>query len=474
MWPDDNLHGRMRNALRPDAQNRWIHYKDKKGNYIIPYIIAGKFTSDEHKIIHGAFDTISNNSCIRFQKKTSSQFDYVEIQNQRGEVMLESNEEATCLLHQTVVHELFHTIGLWHEQMRSDRDEFIKVHYENIPNAYYPQFKKVPPVQAVTYGVQYDYTSVMHYAKDAFAMVPGALTMQTKKKNAQNIIGNVKRQAQGLRGQKLIPNSKDKDKDNKKTNKGSKKNHRDHKKHKGGDEKTITIWRVISLNAQPTNLSQVANNNTSGTSSPVTSSQQSTSSDSDDSTFYDSLEHGLDMSSDTWKIDEEVKKVLHAANISLSGGGEMTLRLCQVVTIIPQEITAMVRQQWSHSNTLQDNSYGADDQYKQPDTSKHITSDVQLPQQNLVVNSNYGEDSHLKTNNTLYGDDDDTQQPQSTNYADSSYDEHSQKQDNTSSVGGVPAANYDNEYWEDNQQHLEGQMQQHGHTGNGWNEDYYE
>lgn len=48
-------------------------------------------------------------------------------------VMLETNTIATCLEFDIVVHELMHTIGLWHEQMRFDRDDYIKIHYENIP-----------------------------------------------------------------------------------------------------------------------------------------------------------------------------------------------------------------------------------------------------------------------------------------------------------------------------------------------------
>lgn len=46
--------------------------------------------------------------------------------------MLETNSLATCLEFDIVLHELMHIIGLWHEQMRFDRDNYIKIHYENI------------------------------------------------------------------------------------------------------------------------------------------------------------------------------------------------------------------------------------------------------------------------------------------------------------------------------------------------------
>lgn len=50
----------------------------------------------------------------------------------RNVVMLEANSLATCIEYDIVLHELLHAVGLWHEHMRKDRDQFIKVHYESI------------------------------------------------------------------------------------------------------------------------------------------------------------------------------------------------------------------------------------------------------------------------------------------------------------------------------------------------------
>ena len=58
------------------------------------------------------------------------------------------------------MHEIGHTLGLWHQQMRSDRDDWVKVMYENIYNNYWPQFSIKVNTRNV---VPYNYGSVMHY-----------------------------------------------------------------------------------------------------------------------------------------------------------------------------------------------------------------------------------------------------------------------------------------------------------------------
>ena len=117
--------------------------------------------------------------------------------------MLESTEEETCATNATIIHELLHKIGLWHEQMRQDRDDYIEVHLENIPFCKWnndknipqfldlrAQFRKVPNSVATTHNVRYDYLSVMHYGENAFADPADAITMKTKNPRFQDKIGH--------------------------------------------------------------------------------------------------------------------------------------------------------------------------------------------------------------------------------------------------------------------------------------------
>ena len=58
------------------------------------------------------------------------------------------------------VHEIGHILGMWHEQQRWDRDQYIRILYDNV-GYYSAQFAKF---RTVSYGVPYDYGSVLHYA----------------------------------------------------------------------------------------------------------------------------------------------------------------------------------------------------------------------------------------------------------------------------------------------------------------------
>lgn len=63
----------------------------------------------------------------------------------------------------TTAHEIGHVLGLFHEHTRPDRDRYVTVVTENIKPAYLAQFAIKQYSEARTYGIPYDYSSVMHY-----------------------------------------------------------------------------------------------------------------------------------------------------------------------------------------------------------------------------------------------------------------------------------------------------------------------
>ncbi|KAJ1357158.1 hypothetical protein KIN20_015229 [Parelaphostrongylus tenuis] len=193
---------RLRNAILSNSQRKWL--KDEKGNVIIPYIIRGPYDRYERSVIIQAMMRIEENTCIKFRER-QYESDFVDIRNRRGHgcytsvgrypgrnlLVLEANEESTCMEVHIVQHELLHVIGLWHEHMRYDRDKYIRVYYQNIVPGYEDQFEKVSPLQSSVYDIPYDYRSLMHYTKTAFAR-RGRISMETRDPSYMDVIGRQK------------------------------------------------------------------------------------------------------------------------------------------------------------------------------------------------------------------------------------------------------------------------------------------
>jgi len=89
-----------------------------------------------------------------------------------------------------IQHEFIHALGFWHEQSRTDRNDYITVVEGNIIPRRLKNFK--PHYDSNNQGFPYDYGSVMHYPKHAFAIDRSKLTIITKDRTKQNKIGQRK------------------------------------------------------------------------------------------------------------------------------------------------------------------------------------------------------------------------------------------------------------------------------------------
>ena len=80
-----------------------------------------------------------------------------------------------CATHSTVLHEIGHAIGFWHEQSRPDRDNYVTINWDNIEAGKEHNFNLRHKVDYQ--DEEYDYASIMHYELDAFNRRYGQYTL---------------------------------------------------------------------------------------------------------------------------------------------------------------------------------------------------------------------------------------------------------------------------------------------------------
>jgi hypothetical protein len=87
----------------------------------------------------------------------------------------------------TIAHEIMHSLGVYHEQQRCDRDNSVSVHYENIEDGESSNFH-TDCHNSNDHGA-YDYGSVMHYSPWAFSR-NGLKTITAHDPANDNLMGN--------------------------------------------------------------------------------------------------------------------------------------------------------------------------------------------------------------------------------------------------------------------------------------------
>uniref|UniRef100_A0A672YR09 Metalloendopeptidase n=1 Tax=Sphaeramia orbicularis TaxID=375764 RepID=A0A672YR09_9TELE len=151
--------------------------KSSDGKVYVPYVIAGHYSSRERSIIERGLLSFHDVTCIRFVRRTN-QRDYLSIQSdsgcysyvgRRGYSQTLSLDRQGCLYHSTVQHELLHALGFNHEQCRSDRDQHIRVLWQNIQRGQHCWEYAFDKINTLNQNTPYDYNSVMQYHKYAFS-----------------------------------------------------------------------------------------------------------------------------------------------------------------------------------------------------------------------------------------------------------------------------------------------------------------
>ncbi|VDM79130.1 unnamed protein product [Strongylus vulgaris] len=165
---DSNKLGR--NAIR-QAYRRWP-------NGEIPYTLSSQYGSYSRSVIAKAMQEYHDKTCVRFVPRDPiKHVDYIYIHPDDGCYSLVGKTggrqplslDSGCIQVGTIVHELMHAVGFFHEQSRQDRDDYIEIVWRNVQNGADDQFEKYNLNVIDHLNEPYDYSSIMHYGPYAFS-----------------------------------------------------------------------------------------------------------------------------------------------------------------------------------------------------------------------------------------------------------------------------------------------------------------
>jgi hypothetical protein len=147
---------------------------------IVPYTIVrnawGNSTNVITERIESAMEHVEEKTNVRFVRRRG-EADYVEFRSTNMYCSAAIGHQggkqhvrlSTGCSRGSVVHELLHTVGVWHEQSRCDRNDFVEILWGNILVGKEGNFRKHCS-DGIDLG-DYDLNSIMHYGPRSFGKI---------------------------------------------------------------------------------------------------------------------------------------------------------------------------------------------------------------------------------------------------------------------------------------------------------------
>lgn len=176
----DIIIGKLKNIQNPGAVITPKIGGFRWPNGVVPYEVAEDLPFMNKLAIYQAIDLWQRKTHLEFMELNSKNRynyrDYISFIPAEGTTCAsyvgrqggkqEINLAPRCTTMNTV-HEIGHALGLWHEQSRSDRNNYIRIVWDNILEEHRHNFEQ-QLTQSKDFG-NYDYDSIMHYGPYSFS-----------------------------------------------------------------------------------------------------------------------------------------------------------------------------------------------------------------------------------------------------------------------------------------------------------------